>query len=57
MKKTKLNINKFTVSKLTNPSTINGGNEGGDLSPDSLIRPKCIKTSNDYVMDIFDSPF
>jgi len=52
MKKTKLKLEKFTISKLENQHKIFGGTGDGDgtkTQTDTVIR-KCIKTSDEYVV-------
>jgi hypothetical protein len=52
MKKTKLKLEKFTISKLENQHKIFGGtgdDDGTQTQTDTEIR-KCIKTSDEYVV-------
>lgn len=50
MKKTKLKLEKFTISKLENQHKIFGGT-GDDGTQNTNTEPlKCIKTSDEYVV-------
>lgn len=50
MKKNKLKLDKFSISKLSNPSRIVGGtgdtNDGGDTK----LKMLCIKQSKEFVL-------